>query len=267
MYFRFVFGFIFRFPTASSNEEQQFEKHISEAQGKEGTEEESAKKIASNPSSRQPIVEEDDKNSEQQQEQYDDQILSADDKPPHYVKFGKSIQFFHGCCPSIGRLLLPDGWWIKHRCYNRRYASLYNSFQPRPTAWAPLVNRLFLFSVAVASSLGGCFIPVTYVGTVALLIGLVFLIARPCRRPFDNVLLALQLILGSTLAFARSTDADLSVKLFYAVIGVTFLYSIHIILLEIAEMVSMRTLEETSSSTEKDVQHELTVLPVDSASV
>ena len=120
---------------------------------------------------------------------------------------------------------------------------MYNSFQPRPTAWAPLVVRLFLFSVSIASSLGGCLIPLTYVGTVSLLIALVFLVARPCRRPFDNILLALQLTLGSTLAFSRASDPALSVKLFYGVIGVTFLYVFHIIIMELLEAISMTSLE------------------------
>ena len=127
---------------------------------------------------------------------------------------------------------------------------MYNSFQPRPTAWAPLVIRLFLFSVSVASSLGGCLIPLTYVGSMALLIALVFLVARPCRRPFDNILLALQLILGSTLAFSRASDPELSVKLFYGVIGVTFLYIGHIVLMELLEAVSMSSLEMEKFSSE-----------------
>ena len=93
----------------------------------------------------------------------------------------------------------------------------------------------------------------TYVGTVALLVAIVFLVARPCRRPLDNLLLALQLILGSTLAFSRDSDPDLSVKLFYAVVGVTFVYGIHILCAEAAEFLTQQRLSE-STSTDKDLE-------------
>ena len=197
--------------------------------------------------------EENEQNDQQQKEEVMMRILE-EDKPPHYVKYGRAMEHFLPIFGACSRFILPDGWWIKFRLYNRRYASMYNSFQPRPTAWAPLVIRLFLFSVSVASSLGGCLIPLTYVGSMALLIALVFLVARPCRRPFDNILLALQLILGSTLAFSRSSDPELSVKLFYGVIGVTFLYVGHIVLMELLEAVSMSSLEMEKYSSETAIE-------------
>ena len=190
---------------------------------------------------------EDDNNMEQQQVtthevEETNSSSNTESKILHYLAYGAAFKKFDKFC-FLTSYILPNGWWIKFRLYNRRYSAMYNSFQPRPTAWAPIVIRLFLFSVSVASSLGGCLIPLSYVGSMALLVALIFLFARPCRRPFDNVLLALQLILASTLAFARASDPELSTKLFYGVVGVTFVYCLHIFALEVLETVGMHSLE------------------------
>jgi len=139
----------------------------------------------------------------------------------------------------LRRWFIPLGWWTPRRAFNRRYATFYNTYVPLATRWAPALLRAYVFLVAVMSVSNTCEIPLTVLGIVNAVMVVLYVVCRPCRRPFENLIMLAQLSLSGMLAFSRGQNFVDNAKFFCGLVFVTLINLGHVGLIQGVEVLWM----------------------------
>jgi hypothetical protein len=127
------------------------------------------------------------------------------------------------CCCCCKFLFLPSGVWAaSQRDFNRKFGALFFPYTFEGASWAPTASLLFLLVIAVVVSAqpDACSAPLTILGVLLAIFGLLFLVLRPYRTALGNALVIVQYFVGAALAFSKAQGFASHDALFIVILAI-----------------------------------------------